>query len=157
MTIKVKEAIKLYKKYDGNHNMIAKELGCSREYIRQILTPLGYPATRARLADPNGEKAAFFEKYGHLNKTEVRHQTWKSFGYMNAVEKVVGKKFPSGKTTKKWTESELLDIYTKAEYKYTAMAKIMGIRPSSVVTILHRYGLQEKMPSRWGKGRRGLC
>ena len=154
MTIKAKDAIKIYKKHQGSHSAIARELGCSREYIRQLLTPLGYPATRVHTL-VRQTHIDFFDRYGMHPMPEVQAMTMKSYAFMRSVEITVGKQFPRvNKKAKKWSTLELLDIYKQAKYNYTAMAKIMGIRPSSVVTILRRYGLQEQMPSHY-RSRKG--
>lgn len=42
--INIDHMVELYHKYNGNHFKVARELGCSREYVRQVLTPKGLKA-----------------------------------------------------------------------------------------------------------------
>ena len=47
--IDVKKMIELYELCDGKHAQIARKLGCTREYVRQVLSPLGLKATYGNL------------------------------------------------------------------------------------------------------------
>lgn len=42
--INIDQMVELYHKHKGNHSRVAKEIGCTREYVRQKLDALGLTA-----------------------------------------------------------------------------------------------------------------
>jgi transposase-like protein len=150
----VKKMIKLWIKNHGSHSAVAKEFGCSREYVRQVLSPLGYGPSRVRkngATDPNLVEKVKEMANSNKNRKEIIKDLKISASIYNRVLQMNPEiDRPKGLHKEyKYSTETLVALYEKHNGNYSGMARDLGVASSFVSRAMKDRGLKEKYPAKY--------
>lgn len=157
-----KKMIKLWFELQGSHSRIAKAMGFSREYVRQVLSPLGYHPTRVRkngATDPtlvDKIKTMIDEK---KNRKEILKDLKISASIYNRIMQLNTEiERPESLAKKpKYSNERLIELYNKNNGNYSAMARDLGVRSSFVSRAMKDRGLRDQYPSKHYREKDAVC
>lgn len=150
----VTKMIKLWVKNHGSHSAVAKEFGCSREYVRQVLSPLGYGPSRVRkngATDPTLVEKIKAMADSKKNRKEIIKDLKISASIYNRVLQMHPEiERPRGLHKEyKYSTEALVELYEKNNGNYSGMARDLGVASSFVSRAMKDRGLKEAYPAKY--------
>jgi transcriptional regulator of acetoin/glycerol metabolism len=145
-TISIERMIELYHELNGNHYSIAKVIGCSREYVRQKLSPLGLAATRATHPEIVEQASKDAEAVAKFTGKVAREALGITSAKFKTLRKRTGTSFEHG--NRKVTNEQLIKAYQECRGHYTKMGQMLGVRANHVSRMMKARGLSENYPSK---------
>lgn len=142
----VEEMIALYPKYNGNHKLIADELGCSRELVRQKLSPLGYKATAATNPDLVEKREVLANAIEGLPRNQAMKLLGTTPSKLKTLEKRTKVKLVHSAT--KYTKEVLIAAYEKNNGHYSKMAEELETFQGNISRTMKKLKLNKQYPSK---------
>jgi transcriptional regulator of acetoin/glycerol metabolism len=137
----------LYDKLNGNYSQIAKQLGCSRELVRQVLSSLGLKATKAKHPDVVKKQQEIAKSIENLSFKEAKELTNLTDRKLRTVLKHTNTKLTKHSNTK-YTNEQIVAAYNKHNGHYSKMAEDLGMFHSCLCRLMKNRGLSKQYPAK---------
>lgn len=138
----LKEMIILYKKLDRSYVAVARAMGCSRELVRQKLSPLGLVSSRLSHVELSHLMRTLYES--GVSIVDIAKK-------MKCTEVAVRNRLKSLnmelRRQTKYDPVVLVKLYKRHKGNYSQMAEEMDLPSSSVFWQMDYHGLREKYPA----------
>lgn len=139
------QVIESYHRNYKKHAAVARELGISRERVRQLLTPIGL------LSETNYKNVSILRENQNKTARELSTKLGVKPETIRILAKKEGLKIARSTKPVKYSNSELIQLWEKFEGHYSKIAQHFGVKQPNISRLFKDRGLAEKYPS---KGRK---
>lgn len=148
MSEKIKRMIELFDQCQGSYAEIARQMGISREYVRQVMNPLGYKSSKKRnlkqYQDLGNQVRALIAE--GKRQWEIRKELGLSPRKFKTV--VQYNSLDAEPAKRRYTTAYIIELYNECNGFYRLMAERLSVSDTVIHRVMTRRNLREEYPNK---------